>query len=207
VFGAMQSPLIQDGGKSASVTRIIKVDLETGATYQYAYPLTNIGSASKPKYPTISDVVAVNDHELLVDERDGNGLGDDSTAVFKQINHIDLAGAADVSAVTGEANLIPLAIGKTPFLDVVAALNAHGIASTDIPAKLEGLAFGRDIYINKVRKHTLWIANDNDFIGTIVDTNHPNGIDNPNKFFVFAVDTGDLPTYAAQKHLEMSCRE
>jgi hypothetical protein len=207
LFGAMQSPLIQDGGTNASVTRIIKIDLESGATVQYAYPLTNIGTTSKPKYPTVSDVVAINGHELLVDERDGKGLGDDSTAVFKQINHITLTGAADVSAVSGEANLIPLAVTKALFLDVVAALNAHGVASTDIPAKIEGLAFGPDLFINKTRKHTLWLANDNDFVGTVVDTNHPNGTANPNQFFVFAVDTSDVPAYAAQKHLEMSCRE
>jgi hypothetical protein len=42
---------------------------------------------------------------VLVDERDGKGLGDNSTAVFKKIFHIDLSGAADVSALSGEAAL------------------------------------------------------------------------------------------------------
>ncbi len=205
LFGAMQSPLIQDGGTNGQFTRIIKIDIKTGATYQYAYALTNIGSTSKPKYPTISDVVAINDHELLVDERDGKGLGDDSTAVFKQINHIDLTGGADVSAVSGEANLAPFAVAKTLFLDIVAMLNAHGIASTDIPAKLEGLAFGPDIRVGKVTKHTLWLANDNDFVGAIVDSNHPNGIPNPNQFFVFAADTTDVPSYMPQRFREESC--
>ncbi len=205
LFGAMQSPLIQDGGKSAGYTRIIKVDLSTGATYQYAYPLTNIGSSSKPKYPTISDIVAVNDHELLVDERDGNGLGDDSTAAFKQINHIDLTNAVNVSKISGEANLAADAVSKSLFLDVVAVLNAHGINSNDIPAKLEGTTFGPDIVINGVTKHTFFLANDNDFIGTVTDTNHPDGIDNPNQFFVFAWDSNDLPTYLPQQFKRGSC--
>jgi hypothetical protein len=46
-----------------------------------------------------------------------------------------------------------------------------------------------------VTQHTLYLSNDNDFIGTVTDSNHPNGIDNPNKFFVFAVDAAQLPTF------------
>jgi len=52
--------------------------------------------------------------------------------------------------------------------------------------------------MNGVAKHTLIIRNDNDFIGTIVDSNHPAGIDNPNRFFVFAVDAADLPGFVPQ---------
>jgi hypothetical protein len=166
---------------------------------QFAYPLTNIGTAAKPKYPTISDVVAVNDHELLMDERDGKGLGDNSTAVFKKVFHIDLTGAQDVSNASSEAGLAPYAVQKALFLDVVAALNAHGLGANDIPAKLEGLAFGPDVMVGGAKKHTLFIANDNDFIGTITDTNHPTGIANPNQFFVFAWDPSDLPAYVAQR--------
>jgi len=199
LFGAMQSPLIQDGGGDGAFTRILKIDVTSGKTTQYAYPLTNIGTAAKPKYPTISDVVAVNEHELLVDERDGKGLGDDSTAAFKKVFHIDLAGAQDVSQASSESGLAPYAVKKALLVDVVAALNAHGIASNDIPAKLESLAFGPDVTIGGVRKHTLFIANDNDFLGTITDTNHPGGIANPNQFFVFSVDAADLPAYVAQR--------
>jgi hypothetical protein len=47
-------------------------------------------------------------------------------------------------------------------------------------------------------KHTLWVTNDNDFVGTVVDTNHPQGIDNPNQFFVFAIDDGALPGFVPQ---------
>jgi hypothetical protein len=199
LFGAMQSPLIQDGGTDGAYTRIVKIDVRSGKMMQFAYPLTNIGTAAKPKYPTISDVVAVNDHELLMDERDGKGLGDNSTAVFKKVFHIDLTGAQDVSNASSEAGLAPYAVQKALFLDVVAALNAHGLGANDIPAKLEGLAFGPDVMVGGAKKHTLFIANDNDFIGTITDTNHPTGIANPNQFFVFAWDPSDLPAYVAQR--------
>ncbi|WP_250536628.1 esterase-like activity of phytase family protein [Caballeronia sp. AZ10_KS36] len=209
LFGAMQSPLLQDGGTSAGYTRIVRIDLRTGKTTQFAYPLSNIGTTAKPNYPTISDIVAINDHELLLDERDGKGLGDDSAAVFKRVYKVDLTGAQDVSQASGAAGLAPFALNKTLFLDVVAALSAQGFAATDIPAKLESLAFGPDVRINGALKHTLFIANDNDFIGTVTDTHHPNGIDNPNRFFVFAVDASDLPAYEAQRlphHGEAFCR-
>jgi DNA-binding beta-propeller fold protein YncE len=206
LFGAMQSPLLQDGGTNAAYTRMLRIDLITGATTQYAYALTNIGTATKPKYPTISEIVAINDHELLVDERDGKGLGDGSKAVYKKLFRVDLSAAQDVSALSGATALAPYAMNKTQFLDVVAVLNAHGISSNDIPAKLEGLAFGPDIEIDGAVKHSLFIANDNDFIGYVTDSLHPSGIENPNRFFVFAIDPSDLPTYEPQALANRTCR-
>jgi hypothetical protein len=46
--------------------------------------------------------------------------------------------------------------------------------------------------------HTLYVSNDNDFLATITDTTHPNGVDNPNHFFVFAVPRSALPTYVPE---------
>lgn len=199
LIGAMQSPLAQDGGVDGRFTRIVLIDIDTGAVRQHAYPLTNIGTAAKPKYPTVSEIVAINDHEFLVDERDGKGLGDNSTAVYKKIYRIDLTGAPEVSGISGDANLASRAVSKTLFIDLVTALTAKGINAKDIPAKIEGMAFGPEVVINGTCKHTLYVSNDNDFLGTITDSNHPAGIDNPNKFFVFAIDHADLPTYQRQQ--------
>lgn len=206
LYGAMQSPLLQDGGTSAAYTRILKVDLVTGASAQFAYPLTNIGTESKPKYPTISDIVAINSHAFLVDERDGKGLGDDSKAAYKRLYRIDLAGAEDVGALSGAAALGAAAVAKQPFLDIVAALAAHGFAAGDIPAKLEGLAFGPDVDVDGVRKHTLLVSNDNDFLATVIDGTHPAGIDNPNRVFVFAAGDEDLPGYQPQQLAPKACK-
>lgn len=201
LVGAMQSPLIQDGGTDGPYTRLVKIDVFTGATHEYVYPLTNIGTDKKPKYPTVSDIVAVNDHQFLVDERDGKGLGDNSTASFKRLYLIDLNGAQDVSNINGAANLAAKAIQKpaTPFLNVADVLVAAGFAATDIPAKLEGVAFGPDVTLAGATHHTVFVANDNDFLATVTDSNHPAGIDNPNHWFVFAFDDADLPGYAPQK--------
>lgn len=198
LYGAMQSPLQQDGGTAAPYLRIVRIDLVSGQTKQFAYALNNIGTLAKPKYPTVSEIVAINDHEFLVDERDGKGLGDNSNAAYKRIYKIDIAGAADVSGLEGAAALAPHAVPKQPFLDLVSALGAHGFTPANVPAKLEGLSFGPDLVVDGVNKHTLWVANDNDFLGTVTDSLHPGGISNPNLFFVFTIDEADLPGFAPQ---------
>src|SRR5262249_7035261 len=113
---------------------------------------------------------------FLIDTRDGKGLGDGSTAVIKQLWAVDIAGAQDVSGLSGEAVLLAKAVPKTLFLDIVTTLNTNGILSTQIPAKIEGLAFGRDVVLNGIRTHTLYVANDNDFVP---------GVAGPNRWYVF----------------------
>jgi len=184
LFGFMQSPLIEDGGDGGRANRIVKVDLETGATHQYAY---DNYLDDKAKAYNSSEMLALNSHEMLVLERDGKGLGDDSKAVVKRIYKIDLAGAQDVSDLTGEAALIAKAPAKTLFLDLVAKLTAAGLTTDQIPAKIEGMSFGEDVVVGGVQKHTLYIANDNDFLATT-----PGGKNNPNQWFVFTFTDADL---------------
>ncbi|QSI79075.1 PEP-CTERM sorting domain-containing protein [Niveibacterium microcysteis] len=70
--------------------------------------------------------------------------------------------------------------------------------ANDIPAKIEGLSFGQDIVVGGETRHTLYVANDNDFLSSVTDSNHPAGIANPNKFYVFSFSDSDLPGYQAQ---------
>lgn len=187
LVGIMQSPLAQDGGTKAANTRIVTIDIATGATKQFAYSLDNIGTAKKPKYTSVSEIVAINDHEFLIDERDGKGVGDDSNAVFKKLFKIDLANATEVSGLEGAA-LADTAVSKTLFLDVVANLNAHGYTADQIPSKMEGLAFGQDVSVNGQTLHTLYFVNDNDFLAS-----------NPNNFYVFGFNGSDLPNLQLQQ--------
>jgi len=186
LVGFMQSPLIQDGGDGGRSNRIVTIDIATHAVRQYAYD-NRVGS----KNYNSSEIFALNDHQFLVLERDGKGLGDGSSTAFKSIYMVDLAGAEDVSNLSGEATLLAKAPTKTLFLDLKSALNAAGIASDRIPAKLEGLAFGDDVVVNGVLTHTLYVANDNDFLGSV------GGIDNPNQWFVFGVTDADLAKLGA----------
>lgn len=180
--GFEQSPLIQDGGDGGRANRIVTVDLNSGKTRQYVY---DNYLADKDKTYNSSEILAINNREFLVLERDGKGLGDGSKASVKRIYKIDLAQAVDIGPlnVSGEANLLPYAVDKTLFLDIKSALNDYGIASEDIPAKLEGMAFGDDVVSNGVTYHTLWIANDNDFLPALAG---------PNNFYVFGFTDQDL---------------
>jgi hypothetical protein len=182
LVGIMQNSLIQDaaeGGDAANLLRIVTIDVLSGrTTHEYAYLLTS-GSG-------VSDIVALNNHELLVDERDGKGLGDGSKAKVKQIFKIDLQNAVDIGSMDG-TTAATHHVNKVLFLDVVKALTAAGFTTDQIPAKIEGLAFGPDVTTESGKLHTLWVANDNDFLQ---DLNGPNT--NPNQFFVFGFKDADL---------------
>ena len=182
LVGIMQNALIQDaaqGGAAVNLLRLVTVDVSTGkTTHECAYLLTT-GSG-------VSEISALNDHEFLVDERDGKGLGDGSKAKVKQIFKIDLAGAVDVQNTDGRAAAAN-AVSKTLFLDVVKELTANGITADQIPAKLEGITLGPDVDNNGTTLHTFWVANDNDFLQ---DLNGPGT--NPNQVFVFGFTEADL---------------
>lgn len=178
LVGMMQSPLIQDGGSSSKTIRIVMLDVATGAvTHEYVY---NLSSASN----TVSDIVAVNDHQFVVDERDGKA---GTAAVVKQFFLIDTTNATDVKNLpTLPASLTAVSKGTSPFIDLLNP--AFGLKSASFPAKIEGLAFGDDVVVNGVLKHTLWVANDNDFVTTA-----------NSYFFVFGIDATDLPGFEAQQ--------
>ncbi len=143
----MQAPLLQDAATSSKLLRFVTIDVATGTTHEYAYKLSD-GSG-------VSDIVAINDHEFLVDERDGKGLGDGSTAVVKKIYKIDINGAVDVTNMSA-ADALAAAVTKdtTPFIDLVAALGANGVPANQVPSKIEGLSFGEDVLVNGAWLHT-----------------------------------------------------
>jgi hypothetical protein len=186
LVGIMQNALIQDaseGGAALNLLRIVTMDIGCGcATHQYAYLLTT-GSG-------VSEIVAINDHEFLVDERDGHGRANGDDAVVKQLFKIDLNGAVDVSNMDG-LDAAQHAVNKTLFLDLVQLLTANGIPAGNIPAKIEGVTFGADVQQRGTTVHTLWISNDNDFLETVPDSNG-NPIPNPNQFFVVGFTDADL---------------
>jgi hypothetical protein len=186
LVGIMQTALIQDanqGKAAAKLLRIVTMDVASGrTTHQYAYLLT-AGSG-------VSEIMAVNDHEFLVDERDGNGRGNANNAKTKQLFKIDLNGAVDVSNMDG-TTAATHAVAKKLFLDIVLSLTNAGIPASEIPAKIEGVALGPDVQQGATSYHTLWVANDNDFLDTVPDTNG-NLLSNPNQFFVFGFTDADL---------------
>jgi hypothetical protein len=182
LYGLMQSALIQDGALDASLkrigtnNRIVEIDLESGAIREFLYQLDKASTG-------VNELLAVNDHQFLVIERDGNA---GTAAAFKKIFAIDIAAATDIRSIprlptTGTPDgVVP--VSKTLFLDLLDP--AFGLAGATFPEKIEGLAFGPDL---RDGRHLLIVTNDNDFVPT-----------QPNRFLAFAVDRADLPGFQPQ---------
>lgn len=191
LIGMMQNALQQDGGTGGPPVRILVWDTAqpAAAPREYVYPL-NTGAGSGM---VVSEVLAINDHELLLIERDKDR---GTAARAKRIVKIDLNGATDVAGVADLDNLGGFtSVTQSLFMDLVG--NSTGIADFDdfvslltsaatldlYPEKLEGIAFGPDLADGR---HLLLLGNDNDFRD-----------DQPNYVFAFAIDAADL-AYAPQ---------
>ena len=102
----LQSPLVQDGGRSASSqnSRILEFDVESGsATYgqpvaEYVYQTTLKGNAAGDRGTILSDILALGRERFLVIERDslGYGSGDTNPPVYKRIVLISTSGATNI---------------------------------------------------------------------------------------------------------------
>ena len=141
----------------------------------------------------VSDIVAVNDHQFLVDERDGEGLGENDAAKTKGYL-IDLKGAQDITDLSGKA-AAEATVKKVKLFDLVPALAAVGVDAAHVPSKIEGLAFGPDVTVKGEPLHTLVLANDNDFLPKT---------SGPDMFYVLGFSDQDLPGYQPQKIAAMT---
>ncbi len=140
VFAMLQSAMLDEGGGSGVCNRIVKFDTSTGtAVAQYAYQMEGSSQGRG-----ISALLALNDHEFLVLERNnrGIGVGAEFSPPNKKIFKIDLDGAADVSEETFDAAACPAGkVQKTgPFADLAA--NTLAALGNKVPEKWEGLAIG-----------------------------------------------------------------
>jgi hypothetical protein len=147
LYAMLQSAMLDEGGGNGMLNRIVKFDTRTHrAVAQYAYRMEGSSQGRG-----ISALVALNDDQFLVIERNNRGLGVDANLAGpnKKVYRIDLAGASDVSEIDLDApGAAFTAVGKqaVPWLDLAAAatlaepsLAALGGAS---PEKWEGLAIG-----------------------------------------------------------------
>jgi len=144
-FAMLQSPMLDEGGGQNGVfTRIVKFDTETGESVaQYAYKMDRSGQGQG-----ISALVAINDHQFMVLERNNRGVGVGATfaTADKSVYMIDIAGAEDISGIALPATGTTMPAGfdavlkGVKFLDLDAnTLEALGFKS---PEKWEGLTIG-----------------------------------------------------------------
>lgn len=141
-YAMLQSAMLDEGGGDGVYDRIVKFDLETGqAVAQYAYKMDTAGQGRG-----ISALVALNDHEFLVLERNNRGVGVDSnlSPPDKKVYEIDLTGATDVTnldltddGTTLKPSITP--VSKSLFVNLTGTLPE---LDNMLPEKMEGLAIG-----------------------------------------------------------------
>ena len=141
VYAMLQSAMLDEGAGNGVCNRIVKFDTASGeAVAQYAFQMDGSSQGRG-----ISALLAINDHEFLVLERNNRGIGVGAVASppNKKVFRIDLAGAVDVSDVPfGAGAACPAGkVAKTgPWLDLAGdTLEALG---GKVPEKWEGLAIG-----------------------------------------------------------------
>src|SRR5262245_20175375 len=168
LYAMLQSAMMDEGGSNGVCNRIVKYNTATGAVIaQYAYQMAGFTQGRG-----ISALLAINDHEFLVLERNNRGIGVGATLASpnKKLFRIDITGATDVSTQTfsdpdptDTDPTIPCPDGKVtknpvPFLDLT--LNTLAELGNKTPEKWEGMAIGPQL---KDGSYVLVSGTDNDY--------------------------------------------
>ncbi len=182
LYAILQNPLLQDRVgtmdlKAGLNLRILEMPVGAGKPRELLYPLQS------DKYG-VSEILAVNDTQFLVIERDRK---EGSEAKFKKLVLIDTQDASDISDIPAlPEKKIPKGVRpvtKTTFLDLLDP--AFGLAGSQFPEKIEGLAFGPDLPDGRI---LLLVSSDNDC-----------KVDQPSWIFAFAIEPKALPGYKPQR--------
>jgi hypothetical protein len=193
LVGIMQNALIQDSGLNTATpparigrnNRILRVDLHTGVTQEFVYVMDDVTQGRG-----VNDMLAINDHEFLVLERDNRTLVPTPPAaaaapILKRIYKIDLnkPGLTDVSGVeklpelgTQLGSIVP--VTKTLAIDLLDPdykIDATRTLKDVIAEKVEGLAWGPDLPDGR---HVLYVVSDNDLNQVL-----------PTKIYSFAINS------------------
>ena len=214
LFALLQSATLQDSGagnQGRSNTRLVvydvsNADVPAAAAKQYVIQLPRIddngatGGLAVNRNGAQSEVIALNDHQLLILSRDGNGRGASGAPVFKSILLADLSNATNIDgsfdAANGavapggvlNANVKPIEwiealnmIGKLGpgAVDIELAKFGLNIATApgdinSLSEKWEGLGLVSAMDRNAPNDYFMFIGNDNDFqsaSGKYLDTN------------------------------------
>jgi hypothetical protein len=206
LVGIMQNALIQDNGLDNNTppgrvglnNRILRINLQTGQTQEYVYVMDAINQGRG-----VNEMLALNDHEFLVLERDNRTFVPTPPAtaaepLLKRIYKIDLnkAGLTDVSSIaslpatgTALAGLGIVPVDKVLFLDLLDPaykVDATHTIKDVIAEKIEGLAWGRDLPDGR---HVLYVTSDNDL-----------NLGLPTKIYAFSIDGATAKvSYQAQE--------
>ncbi|ARV63070.1 PEP-CTERM sorting domain-containing protein [Nostocales cyanobacterium HT-58-2] len=234
LYAVLQDPLVNEGsndgspdGRRSRNVRIVEFDTKTAkSTAQYIYPLESLseingripgedndfGANSQGRNIGVSAILALNDQEFLVLERDNRGFGVDALNALvddpsetpppvasKRVYKIDLKGATDVSGISlANTNTLPAGVNpvsKSLFLDIAAALSPDNPGDwTKIAEKMEGLTIGPRLNDGS---YALLIGTDSDFSVTQED----------NSITQFDICTNANGTSYSRRNIDSGCPE
>ena len=207
VFALLQSATIQDSGsgnQGRSNTRLAVFDVSASDTpsapvREYVIQLPRVddngGTPSVNRTAAQSAIIALNDHQLLILSRDGNGRGaNNGSAVFKSVLLADLSNASNIAGSFGlegskvapggvlEASVTAIEwkealnmLGTLPAGDLTKFginLDANDGDSNTLSEKWEAL--GLVPTNDGTGEYFLFVGNDNDFqtqTGKLLDAN------------------------------------
>ena len=160
LVGLMQSPLLQDSYRSkpsdypAGINcRMPVMDTTGDCICEYLYQLDN------PKNK-LNEILSCDNDQFVVIERDGK-IGE--AAKFKKLMLISSAHATNIQDVDQLPHFrVPegaLPMHKEVLIDLLDP--SLGLAGSEMPEKIEGLAFGPDI---DNQRRLLLVVSDNDFV-------------------------------------------
>jgi hypothetical protein len=211
LFALLQSATIQDSGAGnqgrANAVRLLVYDVSASnapdqPSAQYVIQLPRIddngGTPAVNRAGAQSSIIALNDHQLLILSRDGNGRGATGSPVFKSILLADISGATNINGLfDAEGNAVapggvlnasvkPItwieALNMLGRLDLsITELEQFGLNLATAPGdinslaeKWEALALVSAMDPLAPSDYFLFIGNDNDFLtqsGKLLDAN------------------------------------
>ena len=155
----MEAALYQDGPlatpDNGSVVRITRLDRAGTVLGQYAYPIEPVASRPAPGREAdngVSEILAVNDHQVLVVERAGVEHADGVYSNHVRIYAMDTDGASDIQSMPALAGAKYVPARKRLLLD----LEKIGLARID---NIEGISWGPRL--ENGRRSLVMISDDN----------------------------------------------
>lgn len=157
-YAMLQSAMLDEGGSSGTANRIVKFDMNTGlAVAQFAYRMDGSSQGRG-----ISAIVALNDSEFLVLERNNRGIGAGAevSPPNKRVYRINITGASDVSGINLASGAPFVPVSKDPAIFINLAANTLPELGNKSPEKWEGLTIGPRLADGT---HMILAGTDNDY--------------------------------------------
>jgi outer membrane autotransporter protein len=231
LFALLQSGALQDLTSDATSrrnTRLIVYDISQSAepstwSAEYALQLPTYKDKTSSVAPDStanqSEMLAINDRQLLVLTRDGNGYNNasPSTIQFKSVMLYDISNATNFAGTSadayngvitdGKGNLLPT-ITPAKSVEVVNLLNTTqlsrfgisldntntGRSVLTLSEKWEGMALVPTLREGKPNEFFLFVSNDNDFLtqaGVMQGKTYNAGVENDTQVLIYQLN---LPT-------------